>query len=199
MPCVVWIGVSFLSDELLGIPQSRLSDLTAYGVVSRGASRALYHGHVKIGASHPVVINLLRCADEQPGSTLDATKLALFIKEVKLLDFLIHPGVPRFLGWLAVNIGGSLELGTIMELCQAQSIRSLLTNREPLPWLTRIVLLQDYADCILSLHNDSGIVHGNINSENLLAHWEEEGTRKKCKVLRGKVVNFQQARWKWCR
>ncbi len=136
----------------------RLPPWTLTELLGRGASSQVYLARHDDQQSMAAVKILSAEFGAQPDWSLR------FDREVRLLQELQHPGVPRFLG------GGSLDDGRpymMLEYCPGETLAQRLSRLDTLP-LAEVIGIAEQALEVLEVAHARGIVHRDLKPANLI-------------------------------
>ncbi|MCY1064445.1 serine/threonine-protein kinase [Nannocystis sp. RBIL2] len=126
--------------------------------LGRGGMGTVYRArHVHLGTD--VAIKVL-----QNTARLDASEIARFYRESRLIGSLQHDHIVRVQGTGKTPSG---DLYFVMEYLRGPNLRSLLKSKGPLPWTRMRVIVLQICDALGAMH-DRGVIHRDLKPQNIV-------------------------------
>ncbi|GBC31982.2 kinase-like domain-containing protein [Rhizophagus irregularis DAOM 181602=DAOM 197198] len=91
------------------------------------------------------------------------------INEIKIMKLTPHPFIIRFYG--VTKLKGENKCSLVLEYADGGTLRDYLRkNTIPFEWKVQLKLAREITSAVLWLHDDRGIIHGDLHPNNILVH-----------------------------
>src|SRR5215468_8878952 len=121
----------------------RIGEYLVRRLVGEGGMGKVYEAEERL-SKRRVALKVLR-----PELTRNEDGRRLFLNEMQILAHLEHPAVVRSLA--SMEVDGQLVMA--LEFVEGETLRTLIGEREKLPWLEAVDIVAQIADALVAAHS----------------------------------------------